>query len=714
MVRAAVILLFLGVGVLTAQEYTIAPARLEHWAWQRPTRGVVPITRNLDWPSNPMDRFVLARLEAAELEPAGPAAREQLLRRVTFDLLGLPPTPEEVDSFVQDESPDAWVRVVDRLLASPHHGERWGRHWLDLARYADSNGYEFDEPRPDAWRYRDYVIASFNADKPFDRFVQEQLAGDELWPDDPAALIATGFNLLGPDMTDASEQAQRRLNTLNDMTDTAGLAFLGLTVACARCHNHKFEPIPQTDYYRLQAFFAPASFRRDLVIAGPEEQAEHARRMAEYRRLVGPAEQELANLETPYRQRLREAKFVKISDEAQEAHRTPPEKRTPRQNDLVAETGRLIGVSNDEVLAALSKEDRQEHARLTKAIKELEGHRPRPLAAAMGLRDDVKTPARTFFLERGERTSPGAEVQPGFPLILSPQQREAPAVIEAPSAATTGRRTALARWLTSGEHPLTGRVFVNRLWQHHFGRGIVATPSDFGLRGERPTHPELLDWLACEFVEGGWQVKRMHRLMLLSSTYQQSTRGSPAAEQRDPQNLLLGRMRRQRLEGEAIRDGLLAISGRLNRQMGGVGVFPPLPAELTPSKAWPVSRDRRDHGRRSVYVFVRRNQPYPFLQTFDLPETSLSCPRREQSVTAPQALTLLNAEEVLLASRALAERIAAATPDRDEQARQAYRVCLGRTPTPGEAELVRAFLAESPLSELCRALVNANEFVFVD
>jgi hypothetical protein len=680
----------------------------EHWAFRRPQRPDIQGKA-----ANPIDAFVRAKLEAAGLTFAPPATREQLIRRVTFDLTGLPPTPEEIDAFLKDESPNAYEKLIDRLLASPAYGERWGRHWLDLARYADTNGYEFDEPRPDAWRYRDYVIRSFNADKPYDRFILEQLAGVEAFPGDHDALVATGFNLLGPDMTDAADQAQRRLNTLTDMTDTAGLVFLGLTVTCARCHDHKFEPIPQTDYFRLQAFFAPAEFHRDLSVATPEEQKAHEAADREYQALTKPLRDESAALEGPVRQRLFEAKLAKLSPEAQAAHRTPAEKRTGGEQEVVAETERRVTVTAAEVAKAITAEDRSKLAELQKKLKEFDGKKPAPLPVAMGLIDHPGPPSKTHLLERGELANKGAEVEPGFPAVLSPGSKAAPANVE-PVSGSTGRRLALAKWIASSENPLTARVIVNRLWQHHFGWGIVATPSDFGQRGERPTHPELLDWLATEFVAGGRRLKRMHKLMLTSEAYRQSTLTSPEAAKADPDNKLLSRMNRLRLEGEAVRDALLAVSGRLNRKAGGPGVVLPEAAQPTGgAKAAAVSPES-ERTRRSVYLFARRNLRLPFLEAFDLPDSNLSCPRRERSTTAPQALALLNAAEAAAAAKALADRLEREAKTEPERVERAYRLTLGRRPSAAERERAAAFLRGSPLSELCRGLMNLNEFVYVD
>jgi Protein of unknown function (DUF1553)/Protein of unknown function (DUF1549) len=718
----------LGVAAIASagDDAVFTPQQKSHWAWQVPKHAAVPSVKQSAWLHNPIDAFILAKLEAKGLSPAPPANPVTLLRRLYFDLIGLPPTPPQVDEFVA-----AWdgasakrqavlEKVIDQLLASPHYGERWGRHWLDLARYAESNGYEFDEIRPDAWRYRDYVIRAFNADKPYDRFILEQLAGDELFPDDADARIATGFNLLGPDMTDSSNQAQRRQNTLDDITDTTGLVFLGMTIGCARCHDHKFEPIVQADFYRMQAFFAPADFRKDVPVASKAQLAAHAQAQARYGALIQPTMEFIAQLEEPYRTAVFDKKLANIADEARAAHRTPEAKRTPRQRELVNQTARLVAINVNDVLAAMNKDDRSRHEHLRKTLQQFDGQKPASLPVAMGLQDSRGPAPNTYLLQRGELNHRGEEIQPALPLILSRKYVETQPPIDPPAPDTTGRRAALARWIASPEHPLTARVLVNRLWQHHFGRGIVATASDFGVRGQPPTHPELLDWLAMEFTARGWSVKQMHKLMLLSATYQQESgvsghgsgvSGDPRAL--DPDNQLFSRMNRHRLEGEIIRDSLLAVSGRLNDKMGGPGVFPPLPPESKVSaKDWPVTAAAAEHRRRSVYLFARRNLRVPFLETFDLPDSNQSCPKRQQSTTGPQALALLNSAEVTAAAQALAKRLEKEAPTADERVILAFRIAFGRRPSADES--AREFLRESPLSELCRALLNANEFVYVD
>ena len=670
--------------------FAITETDRQHWAFQPLKAPGVPPGEG-----NPIDRFLLAKLKPAGLSFAAPASREVLLRRVTLDLTGLPPTPAETDAFVNDAAADAWEKVVERLLASPHYGERWGRHWLDLARYAETDGFEHDAVRPHSWRYRDYVIQSLNADKPYDRFLKEQVAGDELWPGDPDAHVATGFNLLGPDMVDSSDQVQRRMNTLSDMTDISAAVFLGLTLACARCHDHKFEPLAQKDYYKLMAFFTPAAFKRDTPVPSPAERAAYEAEMKAYNEI--PQLRELARIERPVREKLREKKLEKLNDEMRLAVRTPPEQRTVEQSNLALETEPMLEIAEKEMAAAVAPEDRERRKALLAEAKKLP--KPPQLPMAMTLADGK--PAKTHVLHRGEYSMPGDEVQAGFPEVLG-------------ASPSGSRRAALAEWLTSPSNPLTARVMANRIWQHHFGRGIVPTPSEFGPRGQAPTHPELLDWLAAEFIARGWSLKAMHRLILSSAAYRQSSL-SPESAAKDPENRLYGRMNRLRLEGEVIRDSLLAISGKLNPQRGGPGGFPPVPSDvLKGSRGWTVSADPRDHVRRSVYIFSRRNLRFPFLEVFDAPDSNLSCPERGRSTTAPQSLTLLNADEVVAAAKATAERLTAAAGTLDERIGLAYRVVLGRRPTERERAVAREFLAKSPLTEFCRGLFNLNAFVYAE
>jgi len=697
-------------------EVPFATSARTHWAFQPVNRIAPPAVKDTRGIKTPVDHFILALLEAKGVPPATSATKEELIRRATFDLIGLPPTLSEIDAFSKDTSTDAYANLIDRLLASPHYGERWGRHWLDVARFAETDGFEHDAVRFHAWRYRDYVVQSFNADKPYDRFIKEQLAGDELYPDEPEALIATAFNLLGPDMVDSADQIQRRLNRLNDMTDTAASAFLGLTMGCARCHDHKFEPLSQKDYYRFQAFFTPATFRDDLPAPRREELAAHQSALLKYSQLTLKEQEEIAAIEAPYRQKIFEQKLAKLSPEAQAAHKTPPAERTTEQVNQIQETAALVEVMEKEMLNAMSKEDRARHKTAKEALAKYP--KPSPLPMTMALQKAKGKLAKTFILARGDYNRPSDEVQPGFPAVLGESQiSNLKFQIGEQSAhrATAILRTTLAEWIASPNNPLTARVMVNRIWQHHFGRGLVPTPSDFGLKGERPSHPELLDWLASEFVARGWSVKEMHKFLLLSSVYQQSSRASEEALERDPENRLYSRWQRKRLEGEVIRDSLLAISRELNRQIGGPGVFPAIPEDVFKgSRGWTVSKNAAEHNRRSIYIFARRNLRFPFLEVFDAPDSNLTCPDRPRSTSAPQSLTLLNADEVMTASEVTAARLTSEAGTNAARVTLAYRLILGRGPSEKEQAIAGSFLQNAPLSELCRALFNLNAFVYVD
>lgn len=686
----------------------------EHWAFQPVHKVEAPSVNDSAWVKTPIDRFILARVEAAGLKPASQATREQLIRRVTLGLIGLPPTPAEIDDFINDQSPTAFERVVDRLLSSPQYGERWARHWLDLARYAESDGFEHDAIRPHSWRFRDYVIGAFNEDKPYNRFVREQLAGDELWPEEAPTLIATGFNLLGPDMVDSADQIQRRLNTLNDMTDTAAQVFLGLTLGCARCHDHKSEPLTQRDYFSMQAFFAPAEFRREHPVPNPHERALHEAAMTEYNRRTRTQREGIAAIEAPHRQRLFEENLSKLSEDAQVAHRTPKEQRTMEQEGTVQETASQVKVTDEEVSKALSREEKARRAALESEIKRVP--KPAALPMAMVLQNDKRKASKTHVLMRGDYNNPREEVQPAFPSVLA---------AAAVTHVTSSRRAALADWIASADNPLTARVMVNRIWQHHFGRGLVATASDFGKGGQPPTHPQLLNWLAGEFIRAGWSMKRLHKLILLSATYQQSSETTAETLSRDPENKLFSRQGRIRLDGEVLRDSLLAISGRLNLAIGGPGVAPPVPADITKTaKNWTPSPSPADHVRRSIYIFSRRNLRFPFLEVFDAPDSNLSCPQRGRSTTAPQSLTLLNSEETMSAASSVAEVLMKHTQSEHERIEAAFRLALGRRPRQNEMELAREFISETrqrqgapPAAEwleLCRGLFNLNAFVYVE
>jgi hypothetical protein len=714
------------------------------WAFRKLSHPAVPRVKSPVWVANPIDNFLLAKLEKQGLAPAPPAAPEILLRRVNFDLIGLPPTPEEMGAFRADRSPDAYEKVVDRLLASPQYGERWALYWLDLVRYAESDGFKSDVTRPTAWRYRDYVIRALNDDRPYDRFVREQLAGDELYPDNPAAHIATGYYRHFPDEDNARNLEQRRQEILNDLTDTTGQVFLGLTVGCARCHDHKYDPISQKDYYRLQAFFAAFLATDDVLVGGREEVLSYRQGSQKWEAKTAALRRRMAALQEPYRQKLIASTKAKFPRAIQEAYDTPAAKRTPLQRQLAAMVSRQLAVNPNAMVKAMKPEVRREWQDLSRQMAELDPLKPRTLPHAMGITDVGPVAPATYVLKRGNWQRHGEEVTPGF---LSALEKKDVRLSKPKSGAkTTGRRSALALWLTRPDHPLTARVMVNRLWQHHFGKGIVASPGDFGVMGEPPTHPELLDWLAREFVRRDWSLKAMHRLMVASTAYRQSSRWNAKAARVDPDNQLLWRMNRRRLEGETLRDAVLAVSGLLNPKASGPSVFPELPAELgNPRGGWRVSTDARQRNRRSIYVFAKRNQRYPLFSLFDAPDGNETCSRRNLTTTAPQALMLLNGKLTLDLARAFAGRLL--REGKTDPARlvdRAYRLALGRAPDAEEMQTARGFLARqadlvrqrlkekkvvaqpvaapagtpaafgAALVDLCHVLLNVNEFIYVD
>ncbi len=720
--------------------FTLAQRR--YWAFQRVRRPVLPRVRNTRWARNPVDAFVLAKLEAKGLRPSPTADKITLLRRATFDLTGLPSTPEEVDAFLADRSPRAFEKVVDRLLASPHYGERWARHWLDLARYAESEGFKSDEPRPNAWRFRDYVIESFNADKPFDRFIREQIAGDELWPRDPDARIATAFNRHYPDESNARNLMQRRQEILNDITDTVGGTFLGLTFACARCHNHKFDPILQADYYRLQAFFANVRADDHIVLAPPAAVRENGEKMAVWEEKTRSVREQMNSIEDPKRKEIYDDFFRKYPPEIQAAIVKPAAERTPIEWQMYYKAKPNLYPDEETVVNGLKREDRKKWDALKAELDQYAPLKPPELPIGTGIADVGRQVSKTYVLAGGVYDAPKQEVHPGFLSILDPN----PASVVPPAKVqSSGRRTALANWLASPTNPLTARVMVNRIWHHHFGRGIVATPSDFGFMGEAPTHPELLDWLASEFVRGGWSLKHMHRLIMTSNTYRQSSGYREEAAAADPQDKLLWRYPRHRLEAEAIRDSALAVAGLVNLRVGGPSVFPELPSALGDQAGWKATKDPEERNRRSIYVFVRRNMRYPMLDVFDLPDTTESCPRRNVTTIAPQALTMLNSKLFLEWSQAFAGRVLqSAGSDPEAQVKAVYRLAFSRDPDAKEFEIARAFFKRqreilrertaageklalpaslpenvdqvdaAALVDFCHVLMNSNEFVYIN
>jgi len=719
-------------------------AQRSHWSFVPPKRPEVPAVQKRDWVRNPIDAFILSEMEAVGLAPAPEADRGTLIRRVTFDLTGLPPTPEEVDAFLKDDRPDAYERLVDGLLKGARYGERWARFWLDLARYAESDGFKSDVTRPNAWRYRDWVIKALNDDLPYDRFLTLQLAGDEVAPLDPSAFVATGFNRNWPYEDNNKVPGLNRQLMLDDMTDTTASVFLGLTLACARCHDHKYDAVSQRDYYRFQALFAACEPKDDAPLASPFEQAYQASVAAEHRARRDAVRKEIGAIERPYLAVLLKDKLDRLPADVRKAFATDPEERSAFQEDLLKKYAKEMTVSPAAMGPAMKPDDRRAWAELADEMKALDKNAPPPPSIASGMTDEGPVAPAVRLLVKGNFAAPAEEVGPGFPSVF---RGLLPDFEASPTPATSGRRKALAEWLARPDHPLTARVMVNRLWLNHFGRGIVATPSDFGTQGAEPSHPELLDWLATEFVARGWGMKAMHRLMVTSATYRQSSTASAATLADDPDNALFSRMFRRRLEGEAVRDALLAASGRLDGRVGGPSVFPDLPPGVETRGGWTRSASAADRNRRSIYVFVRRNLKYPLFDAFDLPDSNTTCPERNVTVNAPQALMLLNSDLVLDQARAFAGRVLATAADRNDPAalvERAYRLALSRAPKPDEVERGVDFLRDQPallsaqaenprsldlpdpmpdgygpaqgaaLVDYCHAVFNLNEFVFVD
>jgi mono/diheme cytochrome c family protein len=653
----------------------------DHWSFIPPVRPALPEVSDASWCRNAIDRFVLAKLDAAGIKPSPAADRTTLIRRLSLDLHGLPPTPEEVDDFRSDERPDAYERLIDRLLASPRFGERWARPWLDLVRYADSDGYEDDRYRPDAWRYRDWVIAAINDDMPFDQFTIEQVAGDLLPDATLEQKTAAGFHrmaMFNRVSVGLENEEEFRVKTAKDRAATTATVWLGLTFACAECHTHKYDPLPHRDYYRFYAFF---NNMIDTQAPAPPLGGKHA---LAYQEAVREFEAEQAQ--------------AKAALKAYETDTLPSKQaeweRSLNTRDLPPEIAAIIAVAADkrtsEQVRQLGDHFRSidpEYVRLKAAVFDREmtanNRPPPPSSNAMTVSVNPK-PRQTYVQERGDYLSSGEEVHPGTPAFLPPLQ------------ARSGEpdRLDLSRWLVDPGNPLTARVAVNELWQQLIGRGLVTTPENFGVQGDPPLHPELLDWLATEFASSGWSRKALIKLILTSSTYQQSSRFRPDLAERDPTNSLLARQNRFRVEGEVVRDVGLAVSALLNPEVGGPGVQPPLPEsllnrpEFKSERLMPPSKGD-DRYRRGVYVNVQRTFAYPMLKDFDSPDPSAACPRRERSNTPLQALTLLNDPVFAECARALGLRVARECQGGPKTGiRQAFQLTLSRMPTETESEVL--------------------------
>ncbi len=639
------------------------------WAFQPLKPIAPPVLDDPAWGKNPIDRFIMSRLRAEGLTPAPPADRLALVRRLSFDAIGLPPTPAEIDAFVADTSADAYEKLVDRLLASPRYGEKWARHWLDLVRYAESDGYRLDEYRPTAWRYRDYVIRSFNADKPYDRFLQEQLAGDELFPDDPEALAATAFLrhwIYEYNQRDVRLQWQ---TILDDITDVTSEAVLGLGMGCARCHDHKFDPILQKDFFRLQAFFAGIQPNDYQPLASVERRREYNHKLAAWKGKAEPILKQIDALIQPDIKKAENGAINKFQPDIQAMLRKPDIERTPLERQLAGLAFRQVAYEFDRIEKKAKDDKAPKMVELRAELAKFDADKPDPLPFGFAVRE-VGPEAPPIYIPKKIR---GDAVAPGYLTILDDKPAN---IVPIADANSTGRRATLATWLTRPDHPLTARVIVNRVWQQHFGQGIVSTPSDFGRLGDKPSHPELLDWLANRFVQEGWSFKKLHREILTSMTYRQSAL-APASElalKKDPQNRLLWRMTTRRLDAEQIRDAILAVNGRLDLTEGGPSVEVAQP-------------------RRTIYTKVLRNSRDPLLEAFDVPETIASNGQRNVTTTPTQALLMINSPFMAEQAKSLATRLAQMKEATDEdRIEAAFRLSFGRRPSLAEKQQALAFL----------------------
>jgi len=750
-----------------SQEKVFSEKDRNWWAFRKPARPTVPHVSDRPWNAHPIDAFLKRALDEKGLEVAPPANRPTLIRRAYLDLTGLAPPPAVVEAFVNDPAPGAWEKQIDRLLASPHYGERWARHWLDVARYADSWGHIHDDDNPNAWRYRDYVIQAFNQDKPYDQFIREQLAGDELDEVSYDTLIATSFHRIGPRVLFREKQNPHyRYDYLDDMIGTTSRAFLGLTVACARCHDHKFDPISQMDYYRMMGIFFPV-IDYDHPLLPAEEAAAYEARKTEIEAKLRPLREQIRQIEEPYRNAaFIEERLKSFPEDVQIAVRTPEGQRTSGQKLLAAQ---VLSVRNTRTRPLnLSEADQEKRAKLDEQVRELTKQLPKRPPVSAGIRDgdyrftpdgpgDEPIPGTTakrikvdfegsFVPQPGKPYNPpplyfpamsepgtGKLVEPGFLSVIT---GGGPANIAplADGRLSSGRRRALAEWIVSPDNPLTARVMVNRIWQHHFGRGIASNPSNFGRMGGLPSHPELLDWLATEFVRQGWRIKPMHRLILTSWAYQMAASFNPPANlEKDPNNVYLWRFPMRRVEAEIVRDLILSTSGQLNMEAGGPPFFPSLPAsvqeEVKRVGKWLLTKEEPSTWRRSIYSYWKRARKFPMFEVFDQPDTMVTCERRNSTTVPTQALTLLNNEFVLLQSQHFASRVRQAAGQVPEsQVKTAYQFALSRDPTPREMADNLRFLKEQrahhaakphgdpdllALTDLCNVILNLNEFLYV-
>ena len=665
------------------------------WAYQPVSRPEVPHAENF---TNPIDAFVAQQYAAQELSAAPAADRATLIRRLYYDLIGLPPSAEEVTNFVNSDDAQAYEKLVDKLLDSPQYGEHWGRHWLDVVRYADSDGWRKDDYRPGAWRYRDYVVRSLNEDKPYDQFIREQLAGDEIAPGNADALAATGFLRLGIYEYNQRDAVTQWHNIVDEITDVTSDVFLATGMSCARCHNHKFDPLLQADYYNLRSFFEPLVWRDDVPYASAVEVAEFATRQQAWEAKTADIRKQINDIQQEYLDIRTNSAVSLFPLDVQDAWKTPAAERNSWEHQLAylverqAEDKRQQANWNN-----LKGEKLENWKRLDAELKKFDDLKPKPLPVLPTVSDVPGEIAATRIPDKKNSET----FEPAFLQVMGGEVPEIESPAQAPHS--SGRRTALADWIASPDNPLTARVMVNRIWQYHFGRGIVSSSNDFGNLGTKPTHPALLDWLAAEFVDNGWHLKPLHRLILLSDTYRQSAFHPQAEEYEliDPENNYVWRLNIRRLSAEEIRDTMLAVTGELKLELGGEGMS-------------------NEHDRRSLYFRVMRNSPVDFLHTMGAPEGIKSTPTRYIATTAPQALLMMNGDFTFERARKLAERWNDVSDDEAFVA-DLFRTLAGRPPEPKELERSLAFLQGSGEEEkqtrrvdFCHVLLNSNLFLYVE
>jgi hypothetical protein len=736
--------------VAAFEDRPITAEERRYWAFQLPTQTALPAVDRQAL-VNPIDRFLEAARTKRGLSSAPRADRLTLVRRAYLDLLGLPPSPAEVARFIADDQPGAWERLIDTLLASPHYGERYGRHWLDVARYADSAGFEYDMHRPNAWRYRDYVIRSFNEDKPYNVFLIEQIAGDEMDGKTDDTRIATGFLRAGPRVLfREKDNPERRFDYLDDVLSTIGKGTLGLTIGCARCHDHKFDPIRQRDYYALQAsIFGYVETQVPLAPAHEADAFLASNAAIDAKR--NALRQRIAAIEQPHRDRLKLAAIKRqFSDAIYRAAAKPEAERSAGEKLLAIQVFEAAGVSASEIDRALSPEQLAAKRQLLSEMEALEKERPQPLPMAeivtdgdyrfapLGQGDDVVScpkcripppfpgsylhngPDRyevppSYFLIRGDAESRGPQMKPGFVEVIT--YGRPPTEIPRSDGRTSGRRLALAQWIASPQNPLTARVIVNRLWQKHFGRGIVSTLENFGKMGEAPAHPEMLDWLAVRFMDDGWSIKRITKLMMTSETYQMASAFESSANAAiDLDNRYLWRFRPQRLDAEIIRDSMLTVGGNINLEIGGEPIFPFIPKDILTGQfrgKWENTPEGPAAWRRGVYVYRRRSLPYPMFDTFDHPDMNVVAGARNVSTVPTQALTLLNNPFVLSQAERLAERVSRGASDPAAQIDLAYRIALARPPRQEELGIALDLVRAQSLVAFAHVLLNLDEFIYM-